>query len=372
MNILVFSWRDPKHPTSGGAEQVMHEHMKGWTEEGHSVTLFSSRVKGLKSEEIIDKVKVIRRGIQYFGVQFEGFLYYINNKDKFDLVVDQFHGLPFFTPLYVKKPILAVIQEVAGKVWLKNEFPFPFNLIVGTLGYLGEPLIFNFYKNTPFMTGSNSARESLINVKIPSKNIHIIHHGVIVKKPNPMPPKEKIKTIMFLGAISKDKGINDVLKTFEILNKLGEYKFWIAGRASENYEKMIKDFAKTSGIGKRLTYFGFVSQEKKFELLSKAHLMINPSLLEGWGLVNIEANACGTPVVAYLSLGLVDSVKDGQSGILCKNNTPGELAKNIDKILTNKKLYDKLQRGSTKWSDKFKWKNSKKLSLALIEKLVLK
>jgi len=34
MNILVFSWRDPKHPTAGGAEQVMHEHMKGWIAAG--------------------------------------------------------------------------------------------------------------------------------------------------------------------------------------------------------------------------------------------------------------------------------------------------------------------------------------------------
>ena len=51
MRILVFSWRDPKHPLAGGAEQVMHEHMKGWIEAGHKVTLFSSKLDVLKNEK---------------------------------------------------------------------------------------------------------------------------------------------------------------------------------------------------------------------------------------------------------------------------------------------------------------------------------
>jgi glycosyltransferase involved in cell wall biosynthesis len=364
MNILVFSWRDPRHPTAGGAEQVMHEHMKGWIMAGHNVTLFSSRVRGLPSKEIIDKVKIIRRGIQYFGVQIEGFFYYIKNRENFDFVVDQFHGLPFFTPLYIRKPKLAVIQEVAKEVWLKNEFPKPFNWIVGIIGYIGEPLLFLFYKNTIFMTGSNSAKVSLIKVGISSDNINVINHGVIISKPKPMPAKEKNKTVMFLGAISKDKGIYDVLKTFDFLNKEGKYNFWLAGRASEFYKKLIKQ--------KKVTYFGFVDEKKKFELLARAHVLINPSLLEGWGLVNIEANSIGTPVIAYNAPGLVDSVKDGVSGIIIKDNNPKELAKNVDELLSNQDKYAKLQKGAKEWSKKFSWENSRKLSLALIEEIVLK
>ena len=101
MNILVFSWRDPKHPLAGGAEQSMHEHMKGWVQAGHKVTLFSSRVSRLPNTENIDGIEIIRQGNQYIGVQILGFLYYVKNKDSFDFVVDQFHGIPFFTPFYV-------------------------------------------------------------------------------------------------------------------------------------------------------------------------------------------------------------------------------------------------------------------------------
>ena len=169
---------------------------------------------------------------------------------------------------------------------------------------------------------------------------------------------------MFLGAISKDKGIDDVLKTFEILNTMGKFNFWVVGRASRVYMKLLKS--------KKVIYFGFVSQKRKFDLLSRAHVLINPSLLEGWGLVNIEANAVGTPVVAYNSLGLIDSVKNNMSGVICKENTPQDLAQKVYELLNNDKKYKELQSGAIVWSKKFSWDNSKKLSLALINEIGLK
>lgn len=370
MRILVFSWRDPKHPTAGGAEQVMHEHMKGWVKAGNTVTLFSSMAKGLSNSENLDGIKIVRQGIQYFGVQLLGFLYYIKNSKKFDLVVDQFHGIPFFTPLYVKKPKLAVIQEVAGKVWLKNDLPFPLNWIFGVIGYLGEPIIFLFYKKVPFMTGSNSAREDLIKMNIPVGNIKIVPHGVLINKPKPMPEKEKVKTVMYLGSITQDKGISDVIKTFSLLNKKGAYNFWIVGKASERYKQLMKDMLKKYNISKNTKYFGFVDEKTKFDLLSRAHVLINPSVLEGWGLVNIEANAMGTPVVAYNSPGLVDSVKDGVSGIICKLNTPESMADEVSKLLENSNMYALLQKSAIKWSNNFSWERSTKESLTLINKFV--
>ena len=73
MNILVFSWRDPKHPKAGGAEQVMHEHMKGWVAAGHNVTLFSSKTDKSSPEETLDKINIVRRGYEYVGVQIAAF-----------------------------------------------------------------------------------------------------------------------------------------------------------------------------------------------------------------------------------------------------------------------------------------------------------
>src|SRR6266498_3127303 len=103
MNILIFSWRGPKHPNAGGAEISTHEHAKGWVKAGHRVTLFTSYFPNSKKEEVIDGIEVKRYGRQMFGVQWEAFVWYLfKPHEKFDLVIDEFHGIPFFTPLYVK------------------------------------------------------------------------------------------------------------------------------------------------------------------------------------------------------------------------------------------------------------------------------
>lgn len=369
MRILVFSWRDPKHPTAGGAEQVMHEHLKGWVAAGHKVTLFSSRFPGSLAKENVDGIKLVHQGDQYIGVKLAAFVYYLKNKDSFDLVVDQFHGIPFFTPLYINKPRLAVLQEVAGKVWFLNEFPFPLNYLVGLLGYLAEPIIFLFYKRIPFLVGSSSAKIDLVKMGIPVKNITVVPHGVIVYPPKLFSKKEKIKTIVFLGALARDKGIEDALKTFALLNKKGNFQFWIVGKGSPEYVKKLKIQSSKLKIRNKTKFWGYVSQEKKFELLAKSHLLINPSIHEGWGLVDIEANSKGTPVVAYNSAGLTDSVKDGQSGVICKGNTPDFMAKEVMTLINNRNLYKKLQEGAIAWSKKFSWSTSRKKSLDLIDSL---
>ncbi len=368
MKILVFSWRDPRHPLAGGAEQVMHEHMKGWLSQGHTVTLFSSQFPGSKKTETIDGVKILRSGNQILGVHLRAFLWYCFKKhDEYALIIDQFHGLPFFTPLYIHKKIIAVIQEVAGNVWLENPFRFPLNKIVGYLGFWLEPLFFVPYRRTAFITGSESAKSDLLKVGIKSKFVTIIPHGVIVKHPQKKIHKEKIPTVMFLGALTKDKGIEDALKAFQILqNKGHQYHFWVAGKGDPQFVDYLQN--KYTALN-NLTFFGFVSLEKKFELLSKACLLINPSVREGWGLVNIEANACQTPVVAYHSPGLIDSVKHNTTGIVCKKNTPDNLAHEIEKLINDRRKYHLLQKNALAWSKEFTWDKSKARSIALLENL---
>jgi len=373
MKILVFSWRDPKHPKAGGAEQVMHEHIKGWIEAGHEITFFSSRPKGVVANETLDGVKIIRKGSQYVTTHILAFFWYLFGKhETFDLVVDQFHGWPFFTPLYVGPPKLAVIQEITREVWLKYRLPFGLNYILGPLGYFVEPMFFLFYRKIPFMTGSQSAKDDLIKMGIPSKNINIVPHGVIIQEPPKNIKKLKTKTIVFFGALTKDKGIEDALRCFSLLNKSGNYIFWVIGKPeSEEYLDFLRNKSKKLGISKKIIFWGFVSQEKKFELLKKAHIMVNPSVREGWGLVNIEANAMGTPVVAYHSAGLIDSVLDKKTGLITKSNTPKELAKLTEGLLNEDRTYKTMQGQAKKWAKKFSWQKSKNKSKKLITSLIL-
>lgn len=372
MRILVFSWRDPKHPLAGGAEQVMHEHMKGWIAAGHSVTLFSSNMPGLKSKESIDGVKILRKGYQYLGVQLAGVVFYFKNKDKYDFLIDQFHGLPFFTPLYSRKPKIAVIQETARKVWFLNPFPTPFNFFLGIFGFLIEPLFFLFYRNTQFATGSYSAKVDVSKMNIPLKNITVWPHGVLIPKVKSKRQKEKNKTVCFLGVLSKDKGVLDAIRCFKILSEKDEdYQFWLIGKPeTEEFNQKLKKLVKDLMLEKVVKFWGFVSQNKKFELLSRSHVLINPSVREGWGLVNIEANAMGIPVVSYKAAGLIDSVKSNYSGLFCKENSYLSMAQTVEQLLKNNLKYSKISKTAIIWSEKFNWENSIIISLKSILKVI--
>jgi glycosyltransferase involved in cell wall biosynthesis len=373
MNILIFSWRGPGHPNEGGAEQVAQEHAKAWIKAGHNVTLFTSHYDGARNNEIVDGVEVIRKGGQVFGVQLSAFFWYLFKKHKrFDLVIDHFHGIPFFTPFYIRIKKLAVIHEVAKEVWRLNPWRKPFNLIPMVLGPSIEPLLFKIiYKNVPFLTGSKSTEVELIEWGIPKKNITIIHHGVnLDDKPKRFLPKNKMKTAIFLGAISKDKGIFDALKVFsEIYRKDDSWKFWIVGRADENIQKEVKKSIKQLGISKNVTIWGFVNNKRKFELLAKSYVMVNPSIREGWGLVNIEANSVGTPVIAYDVSGCRDSIKNGITGVLVKFGDISNMAYQVIKLVNDSNRYMRMQCDAIKWSRRFSWKVSSKKSLELIESI---
>ncbi len=371
MNILILSWRGPGHPNSGGAEISTHEHAKGWVRDGHDVTLFTSYFRGAKREEILDGVKIKRAGRQMFGVQWEAFKWYLfANHEKFDLVIDQFHGIPFFTPLYVRIKKLGFIHEVAKEIWRLNPWPKPYNLFPAILGTIFEPLIFKLiYKNIPFMTVSNSTKQDLISWDIPSDSITVIHNGVIIPKDIQLPEKEKTTTLIFLGALSKDKGIEDALKVFSILSEQNkDWKFWVVGKGGGEYQEILERKIKQLGLI-NIKFWGYVSEKKKFELLSRAHLFVNPAVREGWGLVVIEGASCGTPTVAFNVPGLRDSIKDGETGVLAKKHSVENLAEAVRGLLADQEKYLRISKNAVIWSKNFSWEKSTLASLKLIEKI---
>ena len=371
MNILIFSWRGPNHPLAGGAEVSTHEHAKGWVKAGNKVTLFTSFFKGAKKEEIIDGVRIIRKGWEIFDVQFHAFIWYMfETQEKFDLVVDEFHGIPFFTPFFVRVKKLGFIHEVAKEVWRLNPWPKPYNLFPAILGTILEPLFFKlFYKKIQFMTVSESTKQDLISWGISSEKITVVHNGLVVPKKIQLFEKEKQPTLIFLGALSKDKGIEDALGVFSILAKQNkDWKFWVVGKGEKNYLTKLKLQSKKLQIDKQTTFFGFVNEEKKFELLSRAHLLINTSIREGWGLVVIEAAYTRTPTVGYNVPGLRDSVIDGETGILC-NPDPEVVARETTLLINDKKKYKILQENCKIRSNSFQWNSSVQNSLNLLKKI---
>ncbi len=372
MNILIFSWRGPGHPHAGGAEKATHEYAKGWVKAGNRVTLFTSDYRGCKPKEVIDGVEVIRQGSQILAVHLNAFFWYVlERKENYDVVIDQFHGIPFFTPIFVRTKKIAFIHEVTKEIWRLNPLSFPLNLIPSILGTIFEPLIFKlFYRQIPFMTGSDSTRKDLIAWGISPNNITIVPYGLEKSPLNKIPSKKKDKIVIFLGALAKDKGIEDALKTFALMkSKDKTLEFWVVGKGEKEYIKYLEKKSGELGLEHNIKFWGYVDKNKKYQLLASAHLLINPSFREGWSLVVMEAASVGTPTVGYDVPGLRDSIINKKTGILSAKK-PEILAADALELLNNVSKYEQMRKNCLVWSRKFEWEKSAELSLDLIEKIV--
>ncbi len=146
-------------------------------------------------------------------------------------------------------------------------------------------------------------------------------------------------------------------------------QFWIGGKAENaSYEQYIKNFVERKGIKKITKFFGFVSEEKKYELFSRAWVLVHPSMKEGWGLNVIEANACGTVAVAYTVAGLVDSIQNNKTGLLVGEQGQNNLEKGLADILMNTKRRRMFEKNARTWSENFSWEKAGKISWEVIQR----
>jgi glycosyltransferase involved in cell wall biosynthesis len=330
----------------GGAEVFTHEVAKRWVRAGHEVTLFTSEFPSCKREEVLDGVRIVRAGGRY-SVYMRAREYYKKYffKEKFDVVIDEINTVPFFTPKFVNngERIVALIHQLAREYWF-YETPFPIN-IMGY--YFFEDRWLKNYTEITTVTISESTKMDLINLGF--KKVFIVHEGISFN-PLKVPDKEREPTVIYLGRLKRAKRPDLVIKAFKIVKeKISNAKLWIVG---DGYLR--KDLEKVAPDG--VKFFGHVSEEEKIKLLSKAWVMVNPSIREGWGINVIEANACGTPAVAYDIQGLRDSIINEETGLLVKENGNVEkLAGAIIRILEDEMLRKTLSANALEYSKNFSW-----------------
>jgi glycosyltransferase involved in cell wall biosynthesis len=343
LRILWLNWRDIKHPDAGGAEVFTHEIMRRLVKKGYDMTLFAARIPRDPKIDNIDGVKIVRDGGKY-TVYNKAKKYYNKYNDDYDLVIDESNTKPFLTPKFVKdKPILALYHQLSREGWF-YETPFPLN-------YFGHHYLewkwLSYYKNVPTVTVSNSTKKDLEKFGI--KKIFMVQVGLSINPISKLQQKESNPTVVFLGRLRRHKLPDHAIKAFSLIKKeIPSSKMWVIGDGI-----MRKDLEKFNING--VTFYGNVQNELKYQLLSKAHLILVPAVREGWGLVVTESNAMGTPAIAYNVPGLRDSVKDGQTGILVQENSPEGLAISAISLLNDKKFLDKLSCNALVFSRQFSW-----------------
>ena len=138
----------------------------------------------------------------------------------------------------------------------------------------------------------------------------------------------------------------------------------IAGDGEERGK--LEELTDKLGLNKKIKFLGKISEKEKIKLYQKAWVAVNPSMKEGWGITTIEANACGTPVVASDVPGLRDSVKNPATGFLVEYGNSRALSQKILKVIKDEELRQDMEKKSVKWAKNFEWNVSAKRTLSLI------
>jgi glycosyltransferase involved in cell wall biosynthesis len=153
-----------------------------------------------------------------------------------------------------------------------------------------------------------------------------------------------------------------------VREKISQAELKIVG--SGDYLNDLKDLAERLNLSGWVQFTGFVSEEEKIKLYREAWVSVYPSLKEGWGLTNIEANACGTPVVASNVPGLRDSVLDGQTGLLFRYGDINDLADKLIRVLSDRGFSKQLSRKGEEWAKNFSWDKTAEKVEMLLEQVV--
>jgi glycosyltransferase involved in cell wall biosynthesis len=367
MKILILNWRDIKNNWGGGAEQYIHELAKRWVKLGHEVTLFCGQnyLQNLPAQEMVDGVRIIRKGGRYTLYIWSAWYYLTRLRNDCDIVVDAINGVPFFSPLYSRKPIVALHFHVHDMQFF-IELPFPMSLI----GYILEKFMFRiFYLNVPVVAISETTKRDLANLGISENKVDVVYPATSKNGNKDIDP-QKIKrfsypTLLYLGKVKRYKRVDMLVKLMpEILKQVPKARLLIAGWGT--FGPYLTDISMKSLVKNNIKIIGPVSDSEKWELMSKSWVCVNPSLHEGWGIPVIEGNLFGTPTVSFNVPGLSESIKHGETGFLA--NTEEEFVEYVVKLLENASLRKRMSIASSKWAKNFDWDKSATKFLEVLRK----
>jgi glycosyltransferase involved in cell wall biosynthesis len=270
-----------------------------------------------------------------------------------------------YSPIFTDLPVLVIIPHLFGTT-VFHEVAWPLAAYV----YAWELPMRHIYRRALFEVISESTKQDLISRGIPQEKIGVVYCGLDHERYKTGPGKEPSKPpyILYLGRIKRYKRIDLIVEAFiEIRKQVENVRLVVAGEG--DYLGALESKCRELGLGEVVEFTGRVSREKKIRLLRGATMAMHTSEKEGWGMTNVEAQACGCPVVATASPGLRESVVDGKTGFLVRDQDRGALVDRAVEILRDPALRQTLSEEGMRWVKKFGWEESANGTLELIERI---
>jgi glycosyltransferase involved in cell wall biosynthesis len=214
--------------------------------------------------------------------------------------------MPYLAPLWCRTPVVCLVNHVHTELW-GLRFPPP----ISTAGRLAENRLMPWvHRKNLFLTISSSTAAALEEIGVHKDNIRIIINGV--EPPAPLMPRSREPLFLALGRLTDYKRLDLLLRLWDRVRPIVGGQLVIAGDGPER-----ASLEALAGPG--VVFAGRVSEEEKHHLLCSAWMLLHPAMIEGWGIVVAEAAIRGTPAIGFDVPGLRDSVVNGETGVLVRN-----------------------------------------------------
>lgn len=366
LRILVVNWRDLANPEAGGAEVHLHEIFGRIARAGHSVTLLAHRFPGAPPEETVDDIRVVRIAGKY-DFNYHVIPYYRKRlrAERFDVVVEDLNKLPFFLHRVAESPSAAILHHFFGdSIWKET------NPLFASYVRLGEWVVKKTYRSVPFCAVSESTAAELAESGFDPGGVRIIHNAVDhgVYKPDAGTARVKGRVI-YLGRVKRYKGIDFLIRALARIRRTRPEARLVVVGSGDDLPRLAR-IARGLGVDDAVEFTGFVDTETKVRLLRESEIMVTPSPKEGWGVTTIEANACGTPVIASDVPGLRDAVRREETGLLFPYGDVDALTASMERLLGDERLREGFSRAAIEWAGRFTWERSAEETLAWLESVI--
>lgn len=221
---------------------------------------------------------------------------------------------------------------------------------------------------------SFTKKEILKRVKL--SNTVVINNGVDYNKwqINQSVSKFLDKSILGVGALKERKGYHiSILAIAEVIKKYQNLKYYIVGDQSDkNYFNYLKNLIKEHHLENNIIFLENISDQHLIKFYYQADLfLLTPvnvgSKFEGFGLVYLEAGACGIPTIGTYDCGAEEVIENGVNGLLVPQNNTEKTAEAILKILDNPQLAKKLGEKGRWRAKEMSWQNMVKQYIKICE-----
>ncbi len=232
---------------------------------------------------------------------------------------------------------------------------------------------------------SNFTRQALIELTQTSPaKIEVIYNGVdldrfrIVARSPQLIAKYKIESkrvLLSVGRLVPRKGIDRTLEAMpKLLRRHADLHYLIVGDGP--YRERLQQMVAELGLASHVTFTGPIGDEELRAHYALCDLFVLPNRempdgdTEGFGLVFLEANACGKPVVGGRAGGVVEAVQDGHNGLLVNGDNVDSIVEAVCKLLEDEALYQRLRRGGMEIAERSGWQLRTQQFQALCARLV--